>query len=169
MSVGYRDALVSLRESNIFLAGLFAWTGFRQVSLMVPKGRRAGASSYGLLRLLRLFISGITSFSSYPLWIVFVLGAILTVLSFSAGSYLIVRKLLNPGAVLWGYASIVVSVWFMGGLIISFLGIIGLYLAGIFIETKRRPQYIVRQVYSASQSLVRTAGVGMTKWDSHEF
>ena len=169
MSAGYRDAVVSLPESNIFLAGLFAWAGFRQLPLVVPKGKRAGASSYGLLRLLRLFIAGITSFSSYPLWIVFVHGVVLTLLSFSAGGYLVIRKLLDPGAVLWGWASIMVSVWFLGGLIISFLGLIGLYLAGIFTETKRRPQYIVRKTYGASQSLVRTAAVGMTKWDSHEY
>jgi len=169
MSRRYLGALLSFGESSLFMAGLFAWAGFCQIPLVVSKQRRRGASNYHLLRLTGLFIRAITSFSSYPLWIVFVLGVMLTALSFSAGAYLVVRKLLSPDTVFLGYASMMVSLWFLGGLIISFIGVIGLYLAEIFVEAKRRPQYIIRQTYTVSNSLVRTAGVGRARGDFHEY
>lgn len=169
MSRGYLDALLTFGESSLFMAGLFAWAGFRQTPLVVPKGRRGGPSSYHLARLIRLFIRAITSFSSYPLWIVFVCGTVLTGLSFSAGAYLVLRKLLSPATVFLGYASIMVSLWFLGGLIISFIGLIGLYLAEIFVEAKRRPQYIIRQTYSGSNALIRTPNVGRKRGDPLEY
>lgn len=161
MSREYRDALANFSESNMFLAGLCAWAGFRQIPIAVDKRRRVGKSSYSLLRMARLFLAAITSFSSYPLWIVFVLGVMLTFASFAGGGYLVVRKLMNPSAVLLGYASVIVSIWFVGGLIILFLGIIGLYLAGVFVETKRRPQYLIRRIYGAGARtpLPQTASV----------
>jgi putative glycosyltransferase len=107
--------------------------------------------------LAKLFISAITSFSSYPLWMVFILGCILTGVSFSLGAYLLIRKVIFPQTVLSGYASILISIWFLGGLIISFLGILGLYLAGIFVETKQRPQYIIRQRYTESNAITTKA------------
>jgi putative glycosyltransferase len=147
----YCEAIVGLRESGIFLAGLFAWTGFRQIPLAVSKPVRADASTYSLVRLIALFVNAITSFSSYPLRLMFFLGVLLTVLSLSIGTYFVIRKFLDPSRVLIGWASVMVSIWFFGGLIISFLGIMGLYLSGIYMEAKQRPRFIVRQTYGQNQ------------------
>jgi putative glycosyltransferase len=148
MNRPYLDAVLELREVNIFLGGLCAWVGFLQVPLPVDKRVRATGSTYNLFRLIRLFVNAITSFSSYPLRLVFGVGVAITAFSMLTGTYLIVRKLLNPNEIALGYASLMVSMWFLGGLIISFLGIIGLYLSGIYMETKRRPQFLVRKIYS---------------------
>jgi len=164
MNRRYTDAILGLRESNLFLAGLFAWAGFRQVPVVVPKGARVRGSNYGVVRMVGLFVRAITSFSSYPLWIVFVLGVALTGFSLVGAAVLAIRKLLDPATILLGYASIMVSIWFLGGLIIALLGIIGLYLGGIFIETKNRPQYVVRSVYGQNSIPQKvSAGLALTK------
>ena len=140
-------ALLTLRDRNLFLAGNFAWTGFRQLPIPVQKERRPSASNYNLRRTLRLFFDAISSFSSYPLRAIFVTGLIISIISGSVGIEMAIRKLLYPEAVALGFSSIIVSIWFLGGLIIFFLGVIGLYLSKIFVEVKDRPQFIIRKVY----------------------
>ncbi len=149
----FSQALLTLKDRNLFLAGNFAWAGFRQVPLAVQKKRRAGGSNYNLSRSLRLFFDAISSFSSYPLRAIFVIGLAMSMLSGLVGAEMIVRKLLEPETVLLGFSSIVVSIWFLGGLVIFFLGVIGLYLSKIFIEVKDRPQFIVRKVYRGTSAL----------------
>jgi putative glycosyltransferase len=148
MSRRYVKAVLGLREANLFMAGLCAWIGFVQAPFTVEKRVRKAGSNYHLFRMISLFINAITSFSSYPLRLVFAVGAVLTAFSMLTGTYLIVRKILNPNEIALGYASLMVSMWFLGGLIISFLGIIGLYLSGIYLETKHRPQFVVRNIHS---------------------
>jgi putative glycosyltransferase len=141
------SALLTLRDRNLFLAGNFAWTGFRQMPISVQKKRRPGPSNYNLSRTLRLFFDAISSFSSYPLRAIFVTGLAISFVSGVVGVQLAVRKLLHPEAIALGFSSIIVSIWFLGGLIIFFLGVIGLYLAKIFVEVKDRPQFIIRRIY----------------------
>jgi putative glycosyltransferase len=143
----YVDALLSLGERNVFLAGQYAWLGFRQVARPVRKGVRPTRSSYTVARLASLFLDAVTSFSSYPLRLIFLSGALISSLALLGGTALAVRKALAPETVSLGWSSIIVSIWFLGGLIIAFLGIIGIYLSKIFNETKQRPLYVVREVH----------------------
>ena len=140
------DALLRLPERNLFLAGSFAWLGFRQEARAVEKGLRKTASTYTARRLAALFIDALTSFTSYPLRVIFTSGIAIAALAIVSGSALATYKILHPEAISLGWASIVVSIWFLGGLTISFLGVIGIYLAKVFNEAKGRPLYVVKAV-----------------------
>ena len=148
MTRNYVESLLNLKESNLFLAGNFAWAGFRQKSVVVDKlectKRR---SNYNLVRLIKLFFNAVTSFSSYPLIIVFITGLVLSLLAGLFGIQILIYKILYPEAFQLGYSSIMISIWFLGGLIILFVGVVGLYLSKVFNEVKSRPQFIIRKVY----------------------
>jgi putative glycosyltransferase len=147
MSRRYVDALLTLPDRNLFLAGNYAWLGFRQVPRPVEKGLRPDASTYTARRLVALFLEAVTSFTSYPLRLIFGSGVAVASLALLAGTVLVVWKALNPGAISLGWSSIMVSIWFLGGVTIAFVGVIGIYLSKIFNETKNRPLYVVRDVH----------------------
>ena len=90
-------------------------------------------------------IDGLTSFSEKPLIMVFVLGLTIFALSSVGALLLVIRRL--TGTLLSGWASLIVSVWMLGGLSIACMGVLGLYVARVFIETKRRPYSIIRRVH----------------------
>jgi putative glycosyltransferase len=146
MSRRYVEALLTLPERNLFLAGNYAWLGFRQVGRTVEKGLRPTRSSYSPVRLARLFVDAITSFSSYPLRVIFVVGVGLALGAAVASAGLVTLKLVRPESISLGWPSLVLSIWFLGGVNIAFLGVIGIYLSKIFNETKGRPLYVVRGV-----------------------
>jgi putative glycosyltransferase len=148
MNRDYVDALLLMPEKNIFLAGSYAWLGFHQVARVVEKKVRATRTSYTLARLFRLFVDAVTSFSAYPLRLIFFFGLALSSLAVLSGSLLIAYKLWRPQAISLGWPSLMVSVWFLGGAMIAFLGVIGIYLSKVFNETKGRPLYLVRRVVS---------------------
>lgn len=145
MSRQYVRALLRHNESEVFLAGLWQITGFRQVPVKTQKGSK-GYTTYTLTRKLALLTDSITSFSNRPLKSIFFTG---TAISLVAGVYIIYLFIaaIIYGIRVDGWTSLIVSVWFLGGLTILFLGVIGVYLSKIFAETKRRPRSIVRQVY----------------------
>jgi putative glycosyltransferase len=151
MSRRYVDALLTLPDRNLILAGSYAWLGFRQEPRPVEKGLRKTASTYTVRRLIALFIEAVTSFTSYPLRLIFGAGVLVAALSLVAGTTLAVYKLLYPERISLGWASIIVSIWFLGGVIISFLGVIGIYLAKIFNEAKGRPLYVVKSVHGRGE------------------
>ncbi len=159
----YVQALLTLKDRNLFLAGNFVWTGFEQLPIPVQKTRRAGKSNYTLKRTIRLYFDAVSSFSSYPLRAIFVTGLIMSTLAGLFGLQMIIRKLLNPDAVALGFSSIIVSIWFLGGLIIFFLGVIGLYLSKMFVEVKERPRFIIRRIYRGVGSPAREAGAGSAR------
>lgn len=145
MTRQYVRSLVLHKEQKTAIGGLWAITGYKQTGVPVVKGFR-GRSSYSLARRMAMGFEGITAFSEKPLMIVFALGAAIFALSLCGGLYLIVRRL--SGSIrLSGYASVLVSVWLLGGLGIASIGILGLYTARIFIETKRRPYSIIRNIH----------------------
>ncbi len=152
MTRRYVDAVCSLNEAHIFMAGLFAWAGFFQVPRYVTRKPRKSASTYTLGRSIRLFANAITSFSSYTLTLVFFAGLSITVLSVLYALWLLIAKLVRPDVVLSGFTSIMISLWFLGGAILCALGLIGLYVGRIFTETKGRPQYIVSTLYEAGEN-----------------
>ncbi|MBN2467300.1 MAG: glycosyltransferase family 2 protein [Deltaproteobacteria bacterium] len=142
----YVEALVSHKEREVCLAGLFSITGFKQVPVMVEKLDK-GESIYTLQRRIDLAVRAITSFSDKPLVLIFYLGSLILLLSGTYLTYLVFRKLFF-GIPLAGYTSLIVSIWFLGGLTIFAIGIIGVYLARIYVEAKQRPYSVIRSIYS---------------------
>ncbi len=143
----YVDSLSQFAEAHVFMMGLFSWSGFTQRARPVTKIPRKGKSTYTAIRLLRLSVNAITSFSSYPLTVVFVAGICITLLSLAYACALVIEKLMKPDLILSGFTSIMVSLWLIGGTVISVLGLIGMYVGKIFTESKCRPQYFVRSIY----------------------
>lgn len=147
MTRSYVDKLIQMGDKNLFLAGMMHWTGFNQKGIVVPKGLRSGKSTYTFTKRLKLSIQAITSFSAYPLKLLFNSGMILTLLTFLYGSYILIQKLLDPSKILAGYTSLIVVVLFATGLIIASLGVLGIYLEKIFNQVKQRPLYVIRNIY----------------------
>jgi putative glycosyltransferase len=145
MTRRYVSALVSHRERKMMIAGLWALTGFTQIARTIAKGDK-GHTSYSFRRKVSVLVDSITSFSDRPLVLIFYLGLAIGGISSTAAVYLVVRRLFF-GVALPGWPSLIVSVWMLGGLMLICLGIIGIYLSKVFIETKQRPYTIVRQVY----------------------
>jgi putative glycosyltransferase len=140
----YVDALLLHRESNTIIGGLWVITGFRQVGTPIVKGHRQ-ESSYSLLLRIAAFLGGITSFSTVPLNLMVIFGMTVSFVSFAFGIFVILQKLFRNSAA--GWSSLIVSIWFIGGVIVFCLGVIGIYVSRIFIETKNRPYVIVRRIH----------------------
>ena len=144
------DALNSLPESRRFMKGLFAWVGFRTVTVEYRREMRtAGPSRFNAWRLWNLALEGVTSFSLFPLRIWSYVGATVAIVSLSYCAWIVTRTLLF-GVDVPGYASLIVAVLFLGGLQLLGIGIIGEYLGRTYLESKRRPPYVVRKVLRAA-------------------
>jgi putative glycosyltransferase len=138
-------SLLQYQEHEIDIAGLLHMTGYRQVPLMVRKHAKP-ETTYTLMRKLSLALRSLTAFSRRPLIIISVLGGLISVVMIAViGYYLFAYILL--GQVPSGYTSLILSLWFLGGLTIFSVGIVALYIAVIFSEVKARPTAIVRDVY----------------------
>ena len=145
MTRRYVEALVSHRETEIYIDGLFHITGFVQAPHVVTK-HSTSASTYTLRKKVALMVNSVTAFSNTPLVGIFYVGLAISLLSTSYIAYIMARHILYDSFItVW--TSIVASIWLLGGMMISFLGIIGIYLSKIFSETKRRPYTIVRRIY----------------------
>jgi glycosyltransferase involved in cell wall biosynthesis len=141
------DALKELPESRRFMKGLFAWVGFRTAVVdYVRSERAAGSSKFDGWRLWNFALEGLTSFSTVPLRIWAYLGGIVALLSFLYG-LVITARVLILGVETPGYASMFVAVTFLGGLQLIGIGVIGEYLGRTYLETKRRPVFLVRHIY----------------------
>jgi putative glycosyltransferase len=140
-------SLLAHRERATSFAALCALTGYDQVGVPIHKVWQ-GMSSYTLARRFHNLIDAVTSFSARPLVLVFYLGVVISIVAGSMALYLIIRHVFF-GTLLAGWPSVIVSIWLMGGLTLFCVGLLGIYLSRIFIETKQRPYTIVRQVYGA--------------------
>lgn len=147
MTRRYVNALLSLGDRNVFLGGMMYWAGFRQVGIVIQKARRSGDSTYSLRRRVSLLVEAVTSFSTVPLKLALAAGLIITACALAGTLVLVVRKLVDPGVILLGYTSLMLAVVGMGGLVLTTLGVFGLYLARIFTQTQGRPLYIVRDFH----------------------
>ncbi|HKO43129.1 MAG TPA: glycosyltransferase family 2 protein [Pyrinomonadaceae bacterium] len=145
MKRDYVTALLRHREREFVLSGLWVLTGFDQMPMVLQKHHQS-ASTYGLNKKISHLVNAITSFSNRPLVLIFYLGCVISLISAIAAIDMIVRKVLF-GTLLEGWASLIVSIWFLGGLTIFSLGVIGIYLSKVFIEVKQRPYTIVKDVY----------------------
>ena len=138
------DVVRNMNESDIFLRGLSNWMGFRQTGIHFTAGERAfGESSYNLQKMMRFAFTGITAFSVKPLYLAAYLGFIFSAIAiFGYGIYVIHSFIAHTE--ISGWASLIMTVVFFGGLQLIILGIIGIYLGKIFKQVKERPNYIIR-------------------------
>ncbi|MBQ6112590.1 MAG: glycosyltransferase family 2 protein, partial [Synergistaceae bacterium] len=142
------DALGTLKESHRFMKGLFAWAGFKTFTLDYTREKRAaGSTKFNGWRLWKLAVEGITSFSTAPLTIWLYLGFTISAAAFIYGLYIFLRTCIY-GIDVPGYASLVCLILLFGGLQLSGIGILGEYIGRAYIESKRRPVYLVREVFA---------------------
>jgi putative glycosyltransferase len=147
MTHRYVVSLRQHREREFVMSGLWVLTGFKQIALSVRKHHKP-SSAYGWKRKTALLVNAITSFSGKPLVFIFYIGAALSVVSTIAALDLIIRRIFFS-ALLQGWASVIISIWLLGGITIFSIGVIGIYLSKIFIEVKQRPYTIVRAIYGS--------------------
>jgi len=147
MSRRYVNELIKLGDKNIFMAGMMQWVGFKQIPITIKKGQREGKSTYTLGKRIALSMQAITSFSSYPLVVLFKFGFFISAISVITGLYFLIYKLINPEIVLSGFTFLIVALLFSVGVIISSLGILGIYIDKLFNQTKNRPTFIVKDIY----------------------
>lgn len=150
MSQHYVASLIKHKEREVLIGGLWIITGFNQVPLVVCKTNK-GSSTYSWGKRISILVNAITSFSNKPLVLIFYLGIVISFLSGLAALVLIIRRLFF-GVFLEGWPSLIVSMWLLGGMMIFCLGVIGIYLSKIFIETKQRPYTIIKHLYERSDA-----------------
>ena len=139
------EALAEYPEANLFLRGLIPQLGFRSAQVLYDRRLRlAGETKYPLRRMVGLGIDGITSFSAVPLRLIAATGAVLFVLSSVVALWVLAVRIFTDRAVP-GWASITLPIYALGGVQLLSLGVVGEYVAKIYLEVKRRPRYIVER------------------------
>jgi dolichol-phosphate mannosyltransferase len=137
-------AIQTFKESHLFLRGLIPTLGFKQVALdYEPAARFSGKSKYSLSKMFHFAINGITSSSAKPLYFSIYLGLFFAFLAFVYGCYAIYISLFTDAAIT-GWTSLIASVLFIGGIQMILIGIVGIYLGKLFVQSKQRPTYIIK-------------------------
>ena len=140
------DAVLSLTEYNRFSKGIFNWVGFRTKYLPYKNvGRVAGTTDWSTWKLFKYAIDGITDFSEAPLAIATLAGGLTAFISIIGMIIVIIRKIVEPGSSAFGWASMVCIILFLGGIQLLCLGIVGRYIGRIYMQTKKRPIYIIKE------------------------
>lgn len=145
------DALKNLPERNRFMKGLYGWVGFK--SLGIPFNvdeRQQGKTSFTPLKLIKLAITGLTAFTTFPLHVWSIVGILISLLSMIYGIFITVKTLVF-GVDLPGWATLAAGVTFLGGVQLLSIGVLGEYVAKIFAEVKARPTYIVSEMHEHSE------------------
>ena len=145
MSKRALEGLAQFKEVNLFLRGIVPMIGYRTAAVSYERGERfAGESKYPLKKMLSFAMEGITSLSVKPIRMITGLGFLVFLISIAMLIYSIVRWAM--GETILGWASLICSVWAIGGLILLSLGVIGEYIGKIYLETKERPRFLLREV-----------------------
>jgi putative glycosyltransferase len=147
MKRAYVNALLALPERNVFLGGMFVYAGFRQVARPIKRDIIRKRSTYSTLARFRLALTSIVAFSVLPLQIISMVGFLIALLAGATGVVFTIRKVIWPETILSGFTALFVSIWFIGGAILMALGVVGLYIAHIYNDTRGRPRAIVRQIH----------------------
>ncbi len=147
MSCRYAKALALYNEKALSIGGIWYLVGYKQTPLPIDKSRKKN-TTYSFLRRLGCFVDSIVSFSFKPLVYFCFLGFGIFMGSIFYSSYVLIQKLIGNKPI-DGWTSLIMSIWFLGGVTISFLGVISLYLAKIFVEVKSRPLTIIKEIVSA--------------------
>ena len=150
MTRRYVDALLRHGEREVFMAGLWHITGFAQLPQSVKK-HSTSQTTYTFRSKMSLLVNSVTSFSNAPLVGIFYIGLAISLISIAYIAYLGAHWMFLAKP-LSGWTSVMASIWLLGGLVISFIGVVGIYLSKIFSETKQRPYTIVRQIYAKQKS-----------------
>jgi glycosyltransferase involved in cell wall biosynthesis len=146
------DALKQLPERQRFMKGLFAWVGFRSVTIDYARApRTAGGSRFSGFALWNFALEGFTSFSTVPLKVWTYLGALGALATGGYGVFIVLRTVVE-GISVPGYASTLVAVLFFGSMQLMSIGLLGEYIGRIYMETKQRPSYLIRKTYRADDS-----------------
>jgi glycosyltransferase involved in cell wall biosynthesis len=133
------------KENYLFIRGIVSWLGYKQAGIEYDVNNRSiGKSKYTIQKMISFAVQGITSFSIIPLRISIALGFFISFFSFLYAVYALIDKFYFKTTVP-GWTSILISVLFLGGMQLIFLGVIGEYLGKMFIETKKRPPYVIRE------------------------
>jgi glycosyltransferase involved in cell wall biosynthesis len=139
------QSVCQMRESIRYFPVMVNWVGFKQTKINVEHSRRMeGKTSYNLRKLLNLSLDIILAFSDKPIRIIIKIGLVISIFSFSF-AILTIYRFLNGDITVIGYTSLIVSIWFLCGLILMTLGIVGLYVGKTFEGVKKRPIYIVSE------------------------
>lgn len=146
------NALQKLPERNRFMKGLYSWVGFKQVAIPFEvQPRKSGTSQWNFYSLLDLAITGITSFTAFPLRMIAVGGVSVSFIALLYGFWIIISTLMF-GKQTAGWATIVTAISFFGGLQLFALGVVGEYIGRVFDEVKHRPHYIIDEEASFDNS-----------------
>ena len=141
------DMLSTYKEHNLYLRGLIPLIGLRHTTVDDRIGERfAGKSKYTFGKMMHLAMNGITAFSVRPLFAIYNIGMLFLIIGFLIGIYVIWSLIV--GHVVQGWASLMLSVWIVGGFILISMGIVGTYIAQIYTEVKRRPLYHIQEILS---------------------
>ena len=145
MTRRYVNALMLHNERELSIGGLFLLTGFKQVPVTITK-HGISETTYTFSKKIAVLVNAVTSLSSKPLVGIFYSGTVIFFAAFLYSMYIVINWIFlsTPPS---GWTSVIISIWLLGGLTISFIGIIGIYLSKIFLETKQRPFTIVRRIY----------------------
>ncbi|MCK4440475.1 MAG: glycosyltransferase family 2 protein, partial [Sulfurovaceae bacterium] len=137
------NALADFKEINLFIRGVIPLIGFRSCSVYYSRGERfAGESKYPLKKMILFALDGIASFSIVPLRIITFVGFIIFLFSLLVIFWVLIEKYIL-GSTIQGWSSVIISIYFMGGIQLMSMGIIGEYVGRIFQQSKNRPRYII--------------------------
>jgi polyisoprenyl-phosphate glycosyltransferase len=146
------QSLCALPERNRFMKGLYGWVGFRSIAIPVElEKRQSGTSKFGFRGLMRLGLTGLTSFTSWPLRVWAGLGMVIAVLSIFYGIWIAIKTLIF-GIDVPGWSTLAVAVFLLGGVQLISIGVLGEYLARVFTEVKGRPGFIVAEEHNAQDN-----------------
>lgn len=144
MDAGAVEVMRNLNEDDLFLRGLTSWMGFKQIGISFTANERlSGKSSYNLKKMVTFAFTGITAFSVKPLYIAAYLGFLFSGLSVIGYAAYVIHSFITKTEIS-GWASLIMTIVFFGGLQLIILGIIGMYLGKIFKQVKQRPNYIIK-------------------------
>lgn len=160
------EVIKALPEQQLFMKGVLAWAGFKTVTVQYHRcARAAGHSKFNFWKLWNLALDGITSFSTVPLRVWTYIGGAISFLAIIYAVYLLLDYQFN-GNPTAGYSSVMVSILFLGGIQLIGIGILGEYIGRIYLESKHRPRYVIRDVTSYRHS---SADVAPAKKGSREY
>lgn len=146
MTQRYVQALLRFSEREVVFSCLCAMAGFKQCEYVVNK-HDTSPTTYSTRKRFKLLFNSIISFSAAPLELIFYSGVIIFSFSIIAALYLVILRLFFVHR-LDGWTSLMVSVWLLGGLLISFIGVLGMYISKVFTEVKQRPLTVIRKIYA---------------------
>ena len=156
------NALKKLPERERYLRGMIQWIGFKKKYISyVAESRKAGKPKYNIKRLAKLVLSGVTSFSAFPLRLAFWAGLFVLFVSIIFSGYVIVDHYINPNPLIAGWATLVILVLFLGSIQLMVLGIVGEYMYKMFNEVKGRPLYIVSETCNIEKDSTEETSYGI--------